>query len=355
VSHPLIELANDREVRQAAAFRDAAARLTGESLREAFETEKANAPRMQEAGRRYFGKRSAKPPTERKKNRDVEHLGAALVRHCAESGSGVALPDDAGELMLVDAHVRVKPGRADEPETKGIGRVDAFGVLPDDRLAVVQLRYVEPTGTRCGVGDTPLHVLLQGLAYTAIAAANQSDIAGEIAERFGRQVSDAPPALVVLGSSRYWELCRKRSAQKGAAWIKELERLAPEIDAELSLPVQYLALRLQGDPGWQYDDQGAKLDAQPILVDAWEPGAGRVKPKPRPRPRASAPVDEVVEADLSRPVREYIFSELYTAGDRIDHPKLGTGVVQGIAGPGKIRVRFDEKQSVLIHGRPGTA
>ena len=77
VSHPLIDLANDREVRQAAGFRDAAAKLTGASLREAFEAEKTNAPQMQEAGRRYFGKRTAKPPTERKKNRDIEHRGAA--------------------------------------------------------------------------------------------------------------------------------------------------------------------------------------------------------------------------------------------------------------------------------------
>jgi hypothetical protein len=30
---------------------------------------------------------------------------------------------------------------------------------------------------------------------------------------------------------------------------------------------------------------------------------------------------------------------------------LGEGVVQGIAGPGKIRVRFEERQSVLVHER----
>ena len=87
-------------------------------------------------------------------------------------------------------------------------------------------------------------------------------------------------------------------------------------------------------------------------MPAWEPSAGRVKPKPKPRPRVrveTAP--QVVEADPSRPIRGYNVSDSYRAGDRIAHPKLGTGVVQGIAGPGKIRVRFDERESVLVHER----
>ena len=63
------------------------------------------------------------------------------------------------------------------------------------------------------------------------------------------------------------------------------------------------------------------------------------------------PVPQAVEADPSRPVRGYSVSDSYRAGDRIAHPKLGTGVVQGSAGAGKIRVRFDERLSVLVHER----
>ena len=157
-------------MRQSAAFRDAAARLTGESLRAAYEGEKASAPRLADAGKQYFIKRSGKPPAERRKTRDIEHLGSALMRWCAEREKGLALPDDADVLDLLDYHVRAKPGRADEPETKGITRFDALGVLSGGRLAVVHMRYLEPSATRCGVGDTPLRVLLEGLAYTAIAA-----------------------------------------------------------------------------------------------------------------------------------------------------------------------------------------
>ena len=57
------------------------------------------------------------------------------------------------------------------------------------------------------------------------------------------------------------------------------------------------------------------------------------------------------EPDYSRPVRSYGLSESYSPGDRIEHPTLGTGVVQGEVGPGKIQVLFGEKKSLLVHER----
>ena len=45
----MIELANDREVRQSKGFREAAACLTGEALAEMYQQEVANAPK------RFFG------------------------------------------------------------------------------------------------------------------------------------------------------------------------------------------------------------------------------------------------------------------------------------------------------------
>src|SRR5262245_9815984 len=350
LSHPLIAFANDKAVRQAAEFRDAAAQLSSERLAEIYAAERAAAPSVHGAGRSYFVDRSGKPATERRKNRDEEHLGAALVR--AAGDAGLELPDAAGRLRLLDYQVRAKIGAIDEPATKGIARFDLLGIGPGDRLAVVQMRYLEPEATRCHIGDTPLRVLLEGLTYCAIAEANRSALAQEITERFGREVAAEPPLLFVLASTRYWELCRKRSTQKGAAWIRELERIAAETPAAIGVGVQYLALRLDGSPGWTYAEGGPVLAGPARLLPAWEPSAGRVKPKPKPRPRVrTEPVEQIVEADLSRPVRSYSVSDSYRAGDRIAHPKLGTGVVQGVAGPGKIRVRFDERHSVLVHER----
>jgi hypothetical protein len=59
----------------------------------------------------------------------------------------------------------------------------------------------------------------------------------------------------------------------------------------------------------------------------------------------------IITPDLERPVRDYRITEHYVAGDRIQHPTLGTGVVQGGAGPGKISVHFDDRRSVLVHDR----
>lgn len=352
MSHPLIQLANDREVRQAAGFRQAAAGLTGAALRASFEGEMADAPRLHDAGRRYFIKRGGKPAVERRRTKDVEHLGAALVRQCQASDEGFALPDVEEPLQLLDYCVRAKTTPANDPATKGIGRFDLIGLV-GERLCIARVRFLEPSATRCGVGDTPLRALLEGLAYSAIAAANRTELGVEISERFGRSVGDAPPMLLLLGSPRYWELCRKREAQKGAAWIKELERLAAELEEENGVSVRYLSLGLEGDPGWSYDDRGPVLEAPPRFAPAWEANAGRVRPRAKPRPkRPSSPVEEIVEPDLSRPIRSYVLTESYAAGDRIAHPKLGSGVVQGIAGPGKIRVRFQDKNSLLVHERP---
>jgi len=350
LSHPLIALAHDKAVRQAAEFREAAAALTPEHLAESYAAERDAAPSVHGAGRTYFVKRSGKPVTARRKSRDEEHLGAALVRAAGESG--LELPDAAGQLRLLDYQVRAKMGPADEPATKGITRFDLLGIGPGDRLAVIQMRYLEPSATRCHVGDTPLRVLLEGLAYCAIAEANQEALAQEVAERFGHSVAKEPAHLVVLASPRYWELCRRRSTQKGAGWIRELERIAGEAPPAIGVSVHFLALRLDGDPGWTYDDDGPLLSGHARLLPAWEPGAGRVRPKPKARPRVrTEPAEKIVEADPSRPVRSYSTNDSYRAGDRIAHPKLGTGVVQGVAGPGKIRVRFDERQSVLVHER----
>jgi hypothetical protein len=85
--HPLIELSNDREVRQAKGFKDAAAALTGEQLAGLYETEVVNAPRRTEVGKKYLVK--GKLPTTRRADKDEEHLSLALLKHCRDSGKGL--------------------------------------------------------------------------------------------------------------------------------------------------------------------------------------------------------------------------------------------------------------------------
>jgi hypothetical protein len=355
--HPLIELSVDKEVKKAAAFRGVAAELSGEGLSVHFQRELANAPRRKQAGRKYFVAYNSRLAAERRPGRDDEHVALALVEHCRRTGSALALPDDAGQVDFVHAQIPLKSAaedkaRGDADPNRGVGKIDLLGLGPEGRMVVAQVRYLAPSMTRGRTGDTPLRALLEGLANAAIASANQGALREEVVEKVGASMGEEPPMLLLIGSPRYWELCRKREAQKGAAWIKELERLANEIEEDTGVTVIFLGCKLEGDPGWSYPENTPVLDGNPELVRAWEYGAGKVRPKPKPRPKHVDPADLPVEPDLSRPVRSYAISESYLSGDRIQHPTLGLGVVQRIAGNGKISVLFGEKKSVLVHERP---
>ena len=94
-------------------------------------------------------------------------------------------------------------------------------------------------------------------------------------------------------------------------------------------------------------DGAPTLLSEPRLVTAWEWTAGRVRPKPKPKPKTAAAEPKIVEADLARPPRPYQVSASFAAGDRIEHPTLGLGVVQGSIGPTKIEVLFDGAEPVI--------
>lgn len=353
--HPLLALSQDRDVRHSSGFRRAAAELSGEALAAHWRQELGQAPRRAEAGKRYLQPHGGKPAAARQRSRDGDHLAGALVRWCREGGKAIALPDE-GAVDFFDWGVPLKTAAADPAlgaadPNKGVERIDLLGVTADERPAFAFLKFLEPGAARAGTGDTPLRFLLEALAHGAIAEANRAVLAGEIEAAHARRWSDAPPAILLVASPRYWALCRRREAQKGAAWIHELERLARETEQQLGIVLRFLGLELEGDPGWGYDEQGALLGAAPRLLRAWELGAGRVKPRPRPRPKAAVPEEVVVEADLSRPVRSYGPHESYHPGDRIEHPTLGLGVVQKCF-PGKVEVRFAESTSRLVAGRP---
>ncbi|MCG8589747.1 MAG: hypothetical protein MJE66_10695 [Proteobacteria bacterium] len=348
--HPLVDLSRDGEVRQAKGFRQAAAALSGESLGAAYREEVAQAPRREGSGRAYIGVRTSRVGRELRAGREGEHLAQALVASHSVPEAAVALGDEES-LRFLDYAVPLEAAGSSEKPI-GLGRVDLLGATTGGRLVVVQMKFVPAGANRVGTGDTPLRALLEGLARCAAVKANQEVIRAEAADVFGAELSDQDPILIVLGSRRYWELCRKREAQKGAAWIQQLERLQRECEEQFGMDVRYLTIDLSGDPGWEYAEAGPKLVDMAKLAAAWEPGAGRVKPKPKPRPKTStAPVEVIVEADLSRPPRTYSIRDSYAPGDRIAHPTLGEGVVQGGAGPGKIQVRFGERKSLLVHER----
>jgi len=352
--HPLIELSEDRDVRQAKGFRAKAATITGADLEADYKTEVANAPRRHAEGKKHLEQKNVRIPSAPQKGKDDRHLSLAAAAFAAAGGATPEMPS-GDELTIIDSTVPLRlaaPDKAkgDADPNKGVDDIDVLGLLPDGRPAVVCVRYLAPDATRGGAGDTPLRALLRGLALAAMVDANAEAFREEIEEKTGRKTSEEEaPALIIAGAPRYWELCRKREAQKGAAWIREIERLGREISELIGVEVFFVAWDLDGNPPWSYGENGPVLDAPYGFKAAWESGAGKLKPKPKAK--KSTPTVEIIEGDPSKPTREYSIRESYEAGDTIQHKTLGVGVVQGITGRGKISVRFGEENKPLVHER----
>ncbi len=356
--HPLLERAASADVRNAKGFRAVAATLTGEIIATEWAAERESAPRRAESGRKHLVQANRKLAAERRPDRDSEHLALALATRSAEGGAALALPGGGvfaplhGGVVLKSAQPDPALG-ADDPNW-GAEPIDLLGLGPDGRLAVAVVRWLAPGAARISTGDTPLRALLEGLAWVAGVEANRESLVAELTEKTAETISAAPPALHLIASFRWWELSRKREAQKGAAWIRELERLAREVGDKLDVPVRFLILRTPGDPGFSHASGAPRLDGEPRLEPAFEPNAGRVRPKAAPAKakKAAGPSTPArIEPDLARPIRDYAASEHYAAGDRVQHSVLGLGVVQGSAGLGKIRVQFEARESVLVHDR----
>lgn len=357
--HPLISLVSDRDVKQAKGFRAAAERLTGASLEADYQTEVANAPKRSAEGLAHLGVRVGRKAKGRQHGRDEKHLAEAIARAANSSDEDAhgtkSLELPTGEsITLIDSAVPIKTAAPDKEKgasdpNAGIEDLPILTLIGDDRVAVAVLKYLEPDATRSGAGDTPLRFVLQALAHAAAIDANREAFRSEIAEATGKTTGEEAPAVVIAASPRYWELCRKREAQKGAGWIRELERIAREIGETIGTEIFFVGLTTESVPGWEYDDEGPTLTGPISFEKAWETGAGKLKPKPKKK--KVDPADEIIEADPSKPLLSYSIRDSYERGDRITHVKLGEGVVQGVVGRGKIAVMFGEEKKLLIHER----
>ena len=165
------------------------------------------------------------------------------------------------------------------------------------------------------------------------------------------------------GSYLVWDPAGSFSRVGGAPgqvlefWNRDHDRdiLAPSFDEWLTAFADSL------DKGiWRFDTEHQNIDDEPAFKQFL---ARRFSGYPRRpisvegqplHPKPLPPRTKVVAADLSRPVHAYRINEKYAVGDRIDHPKLGEGVVEFTSEPGKMTVRFGTERKVLVHGRsPG--
>jgi hypothetical protein len=314
------------DVRQAKRFRKTAAELTGEQLAVPYGAQ-------QQSGGGGLVEPILSPA--KAPRGEAESLAAEWVEYC-KKGQSIALPDGR-TLDLCGRGIA-----ATDKEAPGI---DLVGVDAQNRLTVVALRYTAADATRCAVGDTPLRLLVEGLASSALAEGERTALAAAL-EVEGRVLDEDPPSLLIVATPRYWELCRKREAQSGAAWIHELERLSRQLETTVGVTVEYLAFEeASAEPA----EAGAEAAGDALaLVPAWESGAGVVKVRQKAK---GGPAEIIIEADPSKPPRVYSARDQYVPGDTIQHPTLGDGVVQKLIGPTKIEVLLGEERRLLVHGR----
>lgn len=77
--------------------------------------------------------------------------------------------------------------------------------------------------------------------------------------------------------------------------------------------------------------------------------------KPRKTPqktymKVSEMWEQKMAAAKNAPVKPYSVKQVFAAGDVINHPNFGVGLVEEVKGSGKITVLFRNDEKVLVHG-----
>jgi hypothetical protein len=78
--------------------------------------------------------------------------------------------------------------------------------------------------------------------------------------------------------------------------------------------------------------------------------AAKSPPAPKTRSSPAESFDELMAAQTGAP-RRYAPSDLFAAGDVLDHATFGRGLVSGLKDPGKVEVTFRTGVKTLVHGK----
>ena len=106
---------------------------------------------------------------------------------------------------------------------------------------VIELK-VKPTNSR---GDAPVSAMMQGLRYAAIVEANLNVIAKEAKEQFDVRIVEDVPVVQILAPVAWWcgWLKLKKSTRKKAEyWEHEFIKLTRDVEKQLGVEVQCVAL-----------------------------------------------------------------------------------------------------------------
>lgn len=168
-------------------------------------------------------------------NRREEHLALALFNG-SRANKEFILPD--GRLLeFIDYQTPLKAKQSD----KGIGKIDLFGVIDNTIPAVIELKI---EGIDGGREDSPLHALIEGLAYCAIIEKNLPKISDEASTKFDKHLNASKPSLIVLAPDEYWK--RYLLNKSAGHWLPEIINMSIKIEKELGIEIIFLAMTDSG-------------------------------------------------------------------------------------------------------------
>jgi hypothetical protein len=164
-------------------------------------------------------------------NRREEHLALALF-NASRANKEFTLPD-GHQLEFIDYQTPLKAKRGD----KGIGKIDLFGVIDNTVPTVIELKTESIDE---GQADSPLHALLEGLAYCAIIEKNLPQIADEASTKFDKYFNASKPTLIVLAPDEYWK--RYLLNKSAGNWLPEIINISNKINEALTIEIILLGM-----------------------------------------------------------------------------------------------------------------
>lgn len=193
-----------------------------------------SAPRRSTLGKSYFVGHSGVTSSGKWSNRREEHYAVALWN------LDLAWPQPSGgEFRLLDYQVPLKARQSD----RAVGKIDLIGITDRGRLMVIEVKVAPDRGG--ARGDTPVHALLEGLRYAAVAWANIDAIAAEAKICFETVIVKEPPVVQILADRAWWRgwLHMAGSTRNAAGdWEAPFARLVRAVEDRLGLAIQCQAL-----------------------------------------------------------------------------------------------------------------
>jgi hypothetical protein len=300
--HPLIELSNQQEVRQAKGFKDAAAALSGGELAELYEGELANAPKRAAVGKKFLVR--IKPPSARRAHRDEEHLSLAVLKYCRDSGAALDLPH-FGSLHLLAAQVPLATASADrsvgDSDPKGRRQDRSSRGRPRRPSGGGKLRIPRAPGDARREQDTPLRTLWTGSPMPPSPSRTAS--LSRWARRPDRRTLSEGPSPESCCDSPLPGSSAGSARRREAAWIRRWKTRTRCRGSGSAFQVMYLAIALE-DPGWctaRRPRAGGSATADRRL--GARAGVVRAEGGPGPGPRLEP--SRRTSRLISRPIRSY--------------------------------------------------